>query len=135
MDNSLEMKLVKEFPSFFRDYKGDPRKTCMAWGLCTGNGWFDIIWNFCTAVRNHQKIHPDCKDFYFTQIKEKFGTLQLYTYGECGEIAKLIAQANRESVKTCEECGSKTEVREDMIRGWISVKCQKCWNALGKGEK
>lgn len=48
MRADLENKLVLKYPEVFRDVRGDPRKTAMAWGLEVGDGWYGIIDCLCS---------------------------------------------------------------------------------------
>jgi hypothetical protein len=34
MDKELQMKLVEKYPTVMKEYGGDMRQTCMAWGIC-----------------------------------------------------------------------------------------------------
>jgi len=59
----------------------------------------------------------------FTQIKEKFGTLRVYTRGGDEYCEGVISMATSMSAITCEECGmpgKKTGI------GWITTLCDKC---------
>lgn len=47
MTPELENTLVQRYPEIFRDHRGDPKKTCMAWGLDVDDGWFDLIDVLC----------------------------------------------------------------------------------------
>jgi len=53
MNRHLEEYLVKKYPKIFADYGGDPRKTCMAWGMDCGDGWFFILDALCTRIQNY----------------------------------------------------------------------------------
>jgi hypothetical protein len=80
MNQELEMKLVTRYPTIFKYYKGDPKITCMAWGLDCGDGWFDLIQKACSDVmelcnKYHMSIVAD-------QVKEKFGGLRFYFHFE-----------------------------------------------------
>lgn len=80
MKKELELKLVKLYPEILQDYGGDMTKTCMAWGMSHGNGWYNIIEELLqtldkiTANKN-EKVVAD-------QIKEKFGGLRFYYHVE-----------------------------------------------------
>lgn len=43
MKKELELSLVKRYPSLYRDYGLDQRRTCMSWGFTCGDGWYNII--------------------------------------------------------------------------------------------
>ena len=76
MNEELELKLVKKYPVIFQDYKGDYRKTCMAWGFSCGDGWYKIIDNLCQDIET--KIGKKNIQFIAVQVKEKFGALRFY---------------------------------------------------------
>jgi hypothetical protein len=78
MNKELTEKLRKKYPSILRDLYGDPRKTCMTWGIRCGDGWYQILDNFFKEV-TIITAGTDRK-FITTQIKEKFGGLRIYYY-------------------------------------------------------
>lgn len=99
MKEELELELVKKYPTFFTDYKGDPRETCMAWGCEHGDGWYNILSDLCAYINatlnypfrvkakegysgeevdEYGYITLPAVRFYFQQIKEKFGKLRIY---------------------------------------------------------
>jgi len=127
MDKKLELELVKKYPNLFRDYGGDMKKTCMVWGFCHGNGWYNIIDNIGSRL---SELNLEDKVIAI-QVKEKFGGLRFY-YGvdttdidnsEYKKIEKIITEAEKESYKTCEVCGAKGEQRG---KAWIRTLCDKC---------
>lgn len=125
-----EKYLAKNFPGMFRDLYGDPRDTCMAFGVATGPGWFEIIKSACEKIAKVIEKHPEQSGFRFAQIKEKFGGLRLYysgTFPSAGklEIDEILESAEQEAYKTCEECGAKDDVTTDGP-GWILTLCCKC---------
>ena len=80
MKEGLELDLVKSHPQIFRDYKGDATKTCMAWGMACGDGWYYLLHSLCKdldkiAVKHNIVIIAD-------QVKEKFGGLRFYYHIE-----------------------------------------------------
>jgi Txe/YoeB family toxin of Txe-Axe toxin-antitoxin module len=76
MDKKLELQIVEKYPTFFEEYGGDPRETCLAWGFECGDGWYDLINNLC---RDLTKVTEN-KDYKIVvlQVKEKFGGLRFY---------------------------------------------------------
>ena len=143
MNKELEAKLVKEFPTIFKDIYGDPKKTCMAWGCACGDGWFDIIrdtclhWEFIGKKAGIQIVA--------TQIKEKFGTLRFYhTLANDQECKNLLTEddkngwwhlimaidnlAHYRSSITCEDCGSGdfVETKSTVPGRWIKTLCETC---------
>lgn len=124
MNRELEQKLVDRFPKFFKDYRGDPRKTCMAFGLEHADGWYGIIERLCLAVE--KELQPG-EEFWFLQIKEKFATLRVYFSGP-ERVRPLINAAEVESSGVCEDCGSAENVLMTSVTMWYKTRCQKCWD-------
>lgn len=120
MNKALEKKLIDEFPGFFKDIYGDPMKTCMAFGCEHGDGWFDLIYETCKKIKALDKEGK----FYFLQVKEKFGGLRLYCAGGSTEIYKITSEAEDESYKVCEHCGSREDVTSE--GSWIVTLCKGC---------
>jgi hypothetical protein len=92
----------------------------MAWGCEHGDGWFGILEKACKKIAK-----LDNGTFKFDQIKEKFGELRLYYSGGNQEIGKIINEAESESLKTCEHCGTKRNVTTEGA-AWILTLCKKC---------
>ncbi len=120
MKQELEDKLVSTYPSIFRDYKGDPAKTTMHWGMSCGDGWYHLIDKLCSHI---VELDPE-KKCYAIQVKEKFGTLRFYVGNASNEIHDAIEEAERKSSIVCERCGGEGKTRND--RGWLRTLCEKC---------
>lgn len=117
MRKDLQDKLHRDFPQLFK-------------GLyCScGDGWFNLIYMTC------QKLVQAgiSKDFKFTQIKEKFGILRIYTNNYSNpEINTIIHDAEHESHYICEWCGSRENITQD--GGWIKTLCQQCHERRREG--
>lgn len=111
MRKELDEALVRDFPSLYRDRHGDMRRTCMVWGF-PGDGWEPII------RRLSEKLEP--MGVIATQVKEKFGGLRFYIDQGTDEAYAAIDEAERESYRTCEECGQPGKPRQG---GWIVTVC------------
>jgi hypothetical protein len=70
-----------------------------------------------------QSFHEIAPQLHFTQIKEKFGTLRVYSRGGDEYCAGIIAMATSMSYITCEECGNPGKSRDG---GWIRTLCDNC---------
>jgi hypothetical protein len=100
-----------KYPTLFPSY---PR--C---GFDLPEGWETLFEDLCqklSALPNP----PTC-----AQVKEKFGGLRFYTDYVVEEADALISAAEKESVKTCQSCGSKDNVK-NRGGGWIVNLCEKC---------
>jgi hypothetical protein len=114
MKRETELEFVKKYPKILRDHGGDPMQTCMAWGIETDNGWYELLdkcmeklqyfCDLCTKNGNPIQVVAN-------QIKEKYGTLSFYYSGEGGSriewdiIDDIISETERRSAQTCEESG------------------------------
>lgn len=118
--NEENTKYLREnFPNLFKDYGGDPRQTCMAWGIAVGDGWFEIIKELA------EKLEP--LGVVAAQVKEKFGGLRFYINGVdksiFDEVHGYINEAESKSYETCERCG-KPGKRTG--KGWVLTLCEEC---------
>jgi len=95
----------------------------MAFGFECGNGWLGILEELFSKIDEVVK-RDKIKDFQVIQVKEKFGDLRVYVYGGNEEIAKLISDAEEQSIKTCEKCGFSGELQK--IGRWYTTLCDKC---------
>lgn len=132
MKKELELKLVEKYPNLLKDYGGDPRQTCLAFGIETGDGWFNII-NKCFEKIQYfcDLCSKDNRKVYVTvnQIKEKYGSLRCYVTC-CGTnelesdiIHNIIDYTERLSTQTCEETG---DYGVPCIKfGWYKTLCYK----------
>jgi hypothetical protein len=123
MNSALESRLQDEFPDMFKNLYGDPIKTCMAFGIECGDGWFELLRELCFGI--HAELDKaNYPEFTIDQVKEKFGTLRFYYSGyHSEEIDNLIHKAEACSALTCEHCGRPGKLSND---GWVKVRCQEC---------
>jgi hypothetical protein len=119
MRPELEQQLVKRFKFLQR---GEEDKTpYYMFGIEHNDGWFDLLWRLFEGI---EKILEQDSGFRIMQIKEKFGTLRIYTNFTSDLIDTLINKAELESEKICEDCGKKGKVVE--YNGWLRCQCSKC---------
>ena len=127
MKLELQNKIFKRFPKFFANKDLDMTQTCMVWGLECGGGWYQLIWDTCEKIENYIRSHPLDYEFRFDQVKSKFAGLRMYHNGN-DKICEITDEAERLSVKICEECGKPGKV----IGGsWIYTMCEECANKNG----
>jgi len=123
MKKELEQKLVERYPTLFKEYGGDMRRTYMAWGCECGDGWFDILDEMCEKLSD-----PKFRDsVVLAQVKEKFGTLRVYTEVVpeeiFDEVYEITDKAKIKSESTCEVCGKPGILRG---QGWLRTLCGEC---------
>jgi len=99
-------------------------------GYCCGLGWYDILDEMLEEVVLWYEIYrPDELDeFHVLQIKEKYGTLVVYTGGTYEEVLDIITSYEMKSHKICEWCGDAGHLTE--LGYWYRTLCTKCYNEL-----
>ncbi len=118
-----ELEIYKKYPKLFRQKDLPMSQTCMCWGIAVGWGWLDIIDRLCSQIQNYIDKN-NLEQVEFTQIKEKFGLLRIYSWNADDNIDKMIEEAELESSKTCEECGTAENVTTE--GGYILTLCDRC---------
>jgi len=128
MTEELQLELVRKYPKILKNFRGDPRLTCMAWGLECGDGWYNLL------DKAMEKIQYLCDLFSANdtevqltanQIKEKFGTLRFYASmvgansTESSIIDDIISEAERRSEYVCEETGKEGSLCKK--GGWMKT--------------
>lgn len=128
MTPHLDDRLVREFPLLYADRNGDMRETCMCWGFCVGDGWFPLLYRLSAQLEPLIAAHsvdPDYGPPRAAQVKEKFGTLRFYMSLTTDEMDAFISAAEKESARTCEECGATGTLR---TTGWLKTQCDTCFS-------
>lgn len=94
-----------------------------------GDGWFTILRDFlvhCVYLMHDPQHATDWKGLQFLQIKEKFGSLNIYPSLSIDSLNLLIEAARIRSMQTCESCGETRAPLFKRNNGWITVSCEKC---------
>jgi len=133
MKLELEQQLVSKYPNLFKQYGGDVRETCMAFGIECGDGWYHLIDDLCGAIQGEvdwiNRLFPNLNfSCSAVQVKEKYGSLRFYyeffyatdlpddkmriLNDSMNRISGVTTFAEKISQTTCENCGGKCE-RED----------------------
>lgn len=60
------------------------------------------------------------------QIKEKFGGLRFYYDGGDDIIFGMVLLAESMSLSTCENCGTRINVKTHKKNGWLYTRCDNC---------
>jgi len=128
MKKELEQALFDKYPLLFAQHSLDMRQTCMCWGITTGDGWYNLLDNLCETIQRYITANHK-PQVEFTQVKEKFGTLRIYTDGSDDLVHGMIWFAEHLSGTICDVCGKPGECNTN---GWIACRCKKhkdsAWN-------
>ena len=114
------MKKKIEHEDFNKQF---PELTKMA-GVGVGQGWYPLVWEMferLTASRAANGM-PISEEYplYFSQIKEKYGTLRVYALGAYEDDHKIIEMYEDMSQFVCEQCGEAGRIRG---RYWLYAAC------------
>lgn len=107
----------EEYDSRLAAIAGHPLMS-KAWEVSVEPGWLGIIEGMLAEIA----ALPKRKRTHFSQVKEKFGGLRLYTVDSRSEEAMIVvARAEAKAARSCQFCGAKGHVRS--IRGWSMCLC------------
>ncbi len=129
MKKELDEKLVKDFPLLYADRTGAMSETCMYWGFCVGDGWYNLIYELSSKL---EELIQEIEDVGWSketlprasQVKEKYGKLCFYMSTSSNEMEVLIVEAESLSAETCEVCGQKGSLYKNF--NWRKTMCDKC---------
>ena len=150
MKEELQKKLYEKYPKIFSQKDLPMSETCMCWGICHDDGWYNILDTLCARIqhhinykncegeyelmRKHRPPEPDgtwvqVRQVEATQVKEKWGGLRFYYNGGDEFINGLVTFAESISLRTCETCGVPGRPTK---KGWIRTMCKPCADAAQK---
>jgi len=96
-----------------------------------GPGWYYILRELSQKITYHLKERVDrgrdqeTDEPLVCQVKEKYGGLRYYVNSTFDEVYDMIAAAERESLRTCEECGESG--KQYSRNRWVILRCKECW--------
>lgn len=94
-----------------------------------GDGWRPLINKAKRILRKYNLKHKRDKNFEplkFTQIKEKFALLTIYTNYYVPRVQNALRKLEWESCNVCEICGSRKNAHHYIVHGWEMIRCPKC---------
>ena len=100
------------------DEPNHPFELC---GIDHYHGWYGLTLPIIEEIRLYNNINQFNK-IRITQIKEKFGTLNIYVSKAPEYIRNMILKAERESRYICEKCGARGKTVK--IRDWYWTLCE-----------
>ena len=147
MTKELELKLVEKYPDLLRDYGGDCRTTCMAWGIECSDQWYNILdhlFGYLTSLmksklyiryteeyrkkNNVFDFKMDSPKIVLDQVKSKFSSLRCYYHGENQEVAPEIMEnlCQKSYDKELERFWNRVDDAIDFAEYQTSVICEEC---------
>ena len=95
-------------------------------------GWYNLFWQCMEDIREPLEKAGLLDKFYFTQVKEKYGSMRLYNNGTTKEVMDILSQYEYLSQFVCETCGKPATIT---TRGWILNLCDECGNKYQDADK
>lgn len=138
MKKSLEEDLKKNHPEILKEIWGDPKKTCMAWGMECDDGWYSLLDSAMSKLDFAVKSFTTAGSpttVVASQVKEKFGTLSFYCeVDSVSDIAKsiirdIVRMSEIASSSTCEITGTHGSLC--VSGGWLKTLCREKAKELG----
>ncbi len=118
-------EILEKYPELFgTDF--DPRVSLMGFGFEVGKGWRDIIVSY--LPRLSKTVKENNLNYRILQVKEKFGSLSIYSDGYYDQTDFIIDQIEEDCSKNCEKCGNPGTFKAD---GWYRVTCSECEKEFG----
>jgi hypothetical protein len=145
--------IIQKYPKIFEHYEGNPGN--VNWHGVP-KGWLPIIDILCRAIQSycdsarsiknpdfdpiaiydqedttsHRYLQVKREQVTCLQMKEKFGGLRFYTNGNDEVVDGMIIMATNVCAHTCESCSTSDDI--GLTTGWISVRCKKCAEEIGR---
>lgn len=93
-------------------------------------GWQKLFLQCCEDLVEPLKKNNQLDTFYFTQTKEKYGSMRMYHNGTSQEAQRVLDKYENLSTFTCCICG-KPAVKESS--GWICPYCEEHYKSTWEG--
>jgi type IV secretion system protein VirD4 len=123
-DNSLEEadEELEEEENEKTEEEPSSKVTLERYGSSVGCGWYGLLAPILDEINLYNGENKK-NEIEIDQIKEKFGTLNIYTTGCPDYIKGMISLAEEESGHVCEICGARGETVK--INGWYTTLCHR----------
>lgn len=103
-----------------------PRGVTIAMGIAPG--WFDIMLRLVRDLEAQAKREGRTEEDWpcFENVGAKYGGLRIDLIYGSPAMDRLVIDAENESERTCEKCGSTREVEQVEVREWVTTLCVDC---------
>ena len=92
------------------------------------DGWYELFFQMCEEIKDALKAKSLLNEFYFIQIKEKYGELVCYANRHVDEVEDIIAKYSEMSRYICMACG---RIARYTTKGHIVPMCDGCLQEKG----
>lgn len=126
MKPELQNKLLEKYAEILFEYwEISTPISPMKFGFECDDGWFNILDKALGEILSHVMNHFPL-GFSVSQVKEKYGKLEIYLSHSDETLNKITYYATCESFKTCEVCGTKENI--GMTQKWFKTICESCYD-------
>jgi hypothetical protein len=98
------------------------QRNLMAFDFQCGEGWYPLIWDMLDKIQDI--VDETGIDLEVTEIKEKYGALNIYLSSYTNEIFDIVREAENKSTSICEICGKEGKLVK--VGYWWMTRCDKC---------
>lgn len=124
----VEKAIVKKYPFLrIRDIDGniDTNSKFLMIPLEIPDGWVRLFFSMCNEIKPILKKEGKLYDFYFIQVKEKYGDLRCYYCGDAPkEVEDIIHQYESAAHYFCIYCGNVAILKSDGKREPFCKECR-----------
>lgn len=123
MKAELQTKLFERFP-WIKSVQGSRFAED---GFSCGDGWYQLLYDMFSEIEAAYAKSGIENRLSIGQIKQKLGELRVYIHDAIPEVYDILAEKQKVSTSTCEQCGKEGELRK-YIRLYRTL-CDECVEA------
>lgn len=94
-------------------------------------GWQGLFLQCCRDLVEPLKENNQLESFYFTQTKEKYGSMRMYHNGTSEQAQRILDKYENLSTFTCCVCGKPAT---KLSLGWVCPYCEEHFQSPWRGE-
>ena len=128
MKEELDKALCEKYPLIFRDRNAPMTETAMCWGICTGDGWYNILDTLCgllTSDYRQAKSRYEHKKEVFESGEPPPWSKKFYTAEEVEE-SRLLMEEEAAKVPVA----SQVKEKFGGLRFYVNGATEKHWSYI-----
>ncbi len=127
MRKELDEALCAKYPLIFKDRHENMQHTAMCWGICTGDGWYNLIDTLCGLLTSDYRQAQSRYDF----IKDKLNQPQ-WEGGTKIVTQEMIDQAKTKLDEETAKVPVASQVKEKFggLRFYVNGATEKHWSYI-----
>jgi hypothetical protein len=127
MRKELDEALCAKYPLIFRDRHAPMTETAMCWGICTGDGWYNLIDTLCGLLTSDYRQAQSRYDF----IKDRVNQPQ-WEGGQKIITQEMIDEAKAKLDEEAAKVPVASQIKEKFggLRFYVNGATDKHWNYI-----